>query len=341
MDSPKSLWSDLPLTAGIATLVCYAGVFNDVIGVEEVASRLGVPGSSDFRSALSELQHQGRVILKDGFVGLPHLENQLAAKPEKIAAAHRLIESRRRSLWRLGRNPTVRFVGISGSLAAANPIKDRNNHLDLDVFVVTRHRCLWVYRILLGFRGLFSRFEPQLRLCVNYVMDAAHLEVLNRNLYTATEIKNLIPVSGFDMYADFLAANKWVNYYYPGLAGGAEVRVATPTGEAVNRSFFALYTVLRSIKWMDLSILREISFKTDPTRGGGMNATVPAYGGYQAMVQNKFGRLARTWFPELLDSELIDKLFPDQFSMKIRNGEVDVAALLMAAGSRIDYGKYG
>ena len=55
MNPQRSIWSDLPLTTGIAALVCYAGVFNDVIGIEELASRLGVSGKEEFYSALNKL----------------------------------------------------------------------------------------------------------------------------------------------------------------------------------------------------------------------------------------------------------------------------------------------
>ena len=33
-----SIWYDLPMATGIATLVAYAGVFGDVIGIEEIAA---------------------------------------------------------------------------------------------------------------------------------------------------------------------------------------------------------------------------------------------------------------------------------------------------------------
>ena len=34
MNSQRGVWSDLPLSTGIAALVCYAGVFGDVIGID-------------------------------------------------------------------------------------------------------------------------------------------------------------------------------------------------------------------------------------------------------------------------------------------------------------------
>ncbi len=339
-DSPKGLWSDLPLTAGIATLVCYAGVFNDVIEVEAMASRLGVPAAGRFKTALDDLRRQGRVIVRDGYAGLPGLENRLAIKASQAALARRLIESQLGRLRRIAKNPLIQFVGVSGSLAAGNPVRDRNNHLDLDVFLITRHPYLWLYRILRGIRSLFPWREPEPALCINYIMDAAHLQVPNRNFYTATEIRNVIPVSGLTFYRRFLQANSWANYYYPGLAGVGAPAADAPSGDLVNKGFFILYNLLRSIKWLDLKILRTTSFKTDLHRGTGPNLKGQAYGGYQAMAQKKFSRLAETWFPDLLNDAVIDRLFPDELSGEIKRGEIDLPAIILETGLGCDYGKY-
>lgn len=340
MDSPKSLWSDLPLTAGIATLVCYAGVFNDVIGVEEVAARLGVPRDRGFSQALDDLVRQGKVIVQDGFAGLPGLEEQLAAKAGKIATARRLIQSRLGCLRRLGMSPIIEFVGISGSLAAGNPVRDQENHLDLDVFLITRHQYLWLCRILLGFRHLFDWREPEPELCVNYIMDAAYLMVINRNFYTATDIRNLIPVTGIDTYRRFLQANRWVDYYYPGLSGSPAPDRAPARGRLISKCFFVIYAVLRTIKWRDMGILRKLSFKEDLRGGVGLELHAPAHGGYQALVQKKFRRLAETCFPELLHAGLIERMFPDELGVAIEGGNSDLAALMAVTNIGPGYRKY-
>ncbi len=77
-----------------------------------------------------------------------------------------------------------------------------------------------------------------------------------------------------------------------------------------------------------------------PAPGAGLNLKAQAYWGYQALVQDKFSRLARAWFPELFDADLIDKLFPDEFSGEIKRGEIDVATIVLNAGLASDYSKY-
>lgn len=336
MNSQRNIWSDLPLSAGIATLVCYAGVFNDVIEIEEVASRLGMSGQDEYYAALNQLHVQGRLMVKDGFVGLPDLEDKVAVKVSKIETANRLINARIDCLNKLGRNPMIKFVGVSGSLAAKNPTRDRNSHLDVDVFLITRNECLWLYNIAHGVRNFFARDKNEPVLCMNYRMDESDLMITNRNFYTATEIRNLVPIAGLDTFRKFLQINSWVDFYYPGTSGAPEPVVAASSGGLLNKFCYVLYVTLRCVKWGSLDPLRKISFKTDPYRGIGFHVLKPQYGGYQKLVQKKFCRLAENSFPDLVNSELIGKLFPDKLSTEIERGGIDAVNLLV-----FDYSKYG
>ncbi|HVU16603.1 MAG TPA: hypothetical protein VHD32_06745 [Candidatus Didemnitutus sp.] len=341
MENPRhSVWADHPLTTGIAALVCYAGVFNDVIGVEEMASRLGVAGRGDFPEALNELQRRGKIVVRDGFAALPNLADQIPEKIAKIEKTRQLIASRRPGLESLRRNPILKFVGISGSLAANNPVKDRNNEVDLDIFLITRAQCLWPFALWQSFRNLFPRKRPAIRLCLNYVMDESSLLIANRNFYTATELRNLIPVSGLETYRRFLQANRWAEYYYPGMAGEMAPFEPAPTGAWVNKSLYVLFIVLRSVKRWTLAPIREISFKGNVRRGTNVHVLRAEYGGYQPLVQKKFGRLAETWFPELLDRDLVQKLFPDELSAEIRSGNSHLSAPLLEI-MRERHRKYG
>jgi hypothetical protein len=336
----RGIWSDLPMATGIATLVCYAGVFGDVIGVEEIATRLGAAGHAEFYSALNRLHRNGKIILRDGFAALPDLEDKIRMKGSKIETASRLISSRMEELARLGRNPLIKFVGISGSLAASNPTRDRNNELDLDVFLITRSQCIWLYVIPMLIRNAFPRKPIEPNLCANLIMDESHVEIFNRNFYTATEIRNLIPVSGLDAYRRFLQVNSWVDRYYPGFSGASVPIVATRSSGLINQSLYVIFGILRGIKRLSLKPLQEISSRQEPMNGINFNRLSTNYGGYQAMVNKKFTRLAVKWFPDQLDSEHIEKLFPDDLSAGIRKGSIDVFKMNRRAGRPYDYSKY-
>lgn len=324
------------METGIATLVCYAGVFGDVIGVEEMAIRLGVAGQDDFYFALNELRHQGRIILKGGYAGLPGLEDKLCAKASKVETTRQLIDSRMQDLRKLGRNPIIKFVGISGSLAASNPTADCNGHLDIDLFLITRNQCLWLYVIPRGLRNLFPRAEKEPTLCDNYIMDELSLKVNNRNFFTATDIRNLIPVTGMAAYRKFLQSNNWVDYYYPGFTGCSVPTPERKSSNLINKSLFFIYTLLRCIKHRSLEPVKYFSCNTNPLSSINHNRLTQQCGGYQPLVQKKFSRLATTWFRDLVDDKLIDKLFPDELSDVIRKQELEYFRI----HTTLDYSKY-
>jgi hypothetical protein len=336
----RGLWSDLPMETGIATLVCYAGVFGDVIGVEEISTRLGAAGHEEFHAALNKLHNQGRIIVRDGFAGLPGHEEQIHLKASKIAIADRLIRSRQADLEKLGRNPMIKFVGISGSLAARNPAPDYKNHLDMDIFLITRNQCLWLYQIPRSFRNMFFPEKKEPNLCINFIMDESSLEVSNKNLFTATDIRNLIPISGSDAYQRFLQVNRWVNYYYPGFSSGSVLAGKTASGSMLNKCLYFFHAILRSVKHLSIIPLRELSFKMDPSKGINFNRLSNRSGGFQLFVHNKFSRLSARWFPDLVDAALIEKLFPDELSTVIRNGATEALELGPEIGLMFD-SKYG
>ena len=107
--------------------------------------------------------------------------------------------------------PFVRAVFISGSLSK-NVMPDGG---DIDYFIVTQPGRLWIARTLLVlFKKLFL-FNSHKYFCVNYFVDQNHLEIEEKNRFTATEIITLLPTYGQQYYQQFFAANTWAKKYYP------------------------------------------------------------------------------------------------------------------------------
>jgi len=334
------IWSDLPLSTGIATLVCYAGVFHDVIGIEEMASRLGVSGREDFYTSLNELHREGRIVLEDGYAGLPDLRDKIRLKAAKIETTAQLINSRLEDLQRLGKNPVVKFVGISGSLAAQNPTSDRNAKPDVDIFLITRSQCLWLFVIPSYIRNVLFKEKKEPRLCCNFIMDESSVEVSNKNFFTATDIRNLVPLSGPETYRWFLQSNRWVDYYYPGFSTASPPMAARSTGTLVIKSLYVLFNILRCIRRVSLAPLRNLSFKMDSSENNNFNRVSVRLGGYQALVHRRFIRLSAKWYPDLVDAALVEKLFPDELSDGIRRGDTAAVKIDAEMGLMFD-SKYG
>lgn len=109
--------------------------------------------------------------------------------------------------------PFTRGVYISGSLSKG--YMDKNS--DIDYFILTSRNRLWLCRtLLILFKKVFL-LNSHRNFCINYLIDIDHLEIKERNIYTATEIALLMPMYNFEQYENFLNENSWVKEYYPNL----------------------------------------------------------------------------------------------------------------------------
>jgi hypothetical protein len=58
-------------------------------------------------------------------------------------------------------------------------------------------------------------FRKQHWLCMNYFIDEQHLEIREKNIFTATEIATVIPVRGNAAFNKFHLLNSWAKSYLP------------------------------------------------------------------------------------------------------------------------------
>ncbi|MFY8109728.1 MAG: nucleotidyltransferase domain-containing protein [Bacteroidia bacterium] len=107
--------------------------------------------------------------------------------------------------------PFVRSVCISGSLSKG--CVDEQG--DIDYFIVTEPQRLWITRtLLIAFKKLFL-LNSHKYFCVNYFVDTKHLEIPDKNIFTATELLTLLPMNGKKIYYDLIQNNEWAYTYLP------------------------------------------------------------------------------------------------------------------------------
>lgn len=118
--------------------------------------------------------------------------------------------------------PTVKFVGITGSLAMMNAKK----YSDIDLMIITLKNTLWTTRLLIflvllilhiPFRWSGKRGERD-KLCINLWLDESDFvwSKKDRNIYTAHEIAQIVPLVNKDnIYEKFLWKNRWFLEYWP------------------------------------------------------------------------------------------------------------------------------
>lgn len=111
---------------------------------------------------------------------------------------------------------------VTGSLAADNA----DEHADIDFLLVYPTARTYVsfaaVRLMVGVPG-----SPLGKMCPNYAISEARLEIRPQNLFTAWEIAKAVPMFGFDVYGRFVQANRWAQRYLPNALPGLDALPAS------------------------------------------------------------------------------------------------------------------
>lgn len=107
--------------------------------------------------------------------------------------------------------PYVKSVSISGALSKGS----YDNDGDIDFFIITEPHRLWIARTSLILYKKIFLLNSKKYFCVNYFISTDHLEISEKNLFTATELATLIPVTGKKTYTAFLEKNTWTKKHFP------------------------------------------------------------------------------------------------------------------------------
>jgi hypothetical protein len=160
----------------------------------------------------------------------------LAWRPELInIRQRRAVEAER--LWpiairygrAIGSLPFTRMVAVTGALAMDNP----EPAADIDYLIVTQVGRLWVCRAMVVLLVKVAARE-EIELCPNFLLAENRLEFGQRNLYTAHEVAQMVPLAGASIYRQFIHANDWAFAFLPNAAVAPEpMRGRAPTLRAL------------------------------------------------------------------------------------------------------------
>ena len=117
----------------------------------------------------------------------------------------------------IGQFPFVKAVFLSGSLSKGV----NNGDADLDLFLVSKENRLWICRSIITCFKKFLLLNKKRFLCPNYILAEDHLEIPEKNIFTATELVTLRPLylSDGSLGSRLYACNSWVESFYPNCKG--------------------------------------------------------------------------------------------------------------------------
>lgn len=206
--------ADVMCNVQIATRIirqlAYSEVFNHPLTTHELATFCGMP-QKEMQFQLELLAEERLINREDEFWFLTPRDNKIERRKTASEQAQKHLKKAHQVGRLINRFPYVRGVAISGSLSKGVLYHDS----DFDFFIITDANRLWVARtILILYKKLFL-LNSRKYFCVNYFIDTQHLEIEEKNIFTATELFTLRPVSG-DIFQTFYSNNDWVQHHFPG-----------------------------------------------------------------------------------------------------------------------------
>ncbi len=187
--------------------ILYFSIFNYPLKLEEIRSFSISKDKATIQKDLDELVTKNIIIQIDDFYLLDN--NRKAIEKRKKGnqmALQALVKAKKRAQF-ISKFPFVEAVGVSGSLSKGY----YDSESDIDFFVITKPNKVWLCRTFLMVYKKIFLFNSRKYFCINYFMSSNSLEVAEKNRFTATEIKTLIPFQGKSAFEAFYKKNVWVS----------------------------------------------------------------------------------------------------------------------------------
>jgi len=197
----------------ILATIAYFNMFEYPLKKNEIFLFLGhCDDFSEFERALNFLTNDS-VIFKIGeFYGL-HNNFALVMKRQKgYEKAIHMLKKAEKSAKLISAFPFIKGVAISGSLSKYFA----DDQTDVDFFIITAPNRLWIARTFLHLlKKLTYLLNMQDLFCMNYFIDESEPVILEKNIYTATEVATILPIRGVDAFETFFNANSWIKNFLP------------------------------------------------------------------------------------------------------------------------------
>ena len=196
----------------LATLA-YFNMFDYPLSKSEIFIFLGhCDDFHEFEFGLQELQDEFIIFKIGEFYSLYNNYSLAARRYRGNEKAKIMLRKADKAASLLSAFPFVRGIAVSGSLS--KNFADENT--DIDFFIITSANRLWIARTFLHiFKKFTYLFNMQDLFCMNYFIDEEELGILEKNIYTATEIATIMPLCGCKIFDSFFKENTWARSYFP------------------------------------------------------------------------------------------------------------------------------
>lgn len=202
-----------PLSNSIILSLLYFDIFSYPLTAREIFQHSTIPNITEttLEAELEKLIQKKLIGTDRGFFFIPSKQNLVDRRLAGNIKAHEYVQKARRISRFISFFPFVRGIFLSGSVSKG--YADHNS--DIDYFIVTEPGRLWLSRtLLILFKKIFL-LNSRKYFCLNYFVDKEHLEIQDKNLFTAVELAYLLPVYNESIHQSIIHENRWICYYLP------------------------------------------------------------------------------------------------------------------------------
>ena len=197
------------ISRAVLQTVAYSDIFDYPLTAPEIHRYL-----TGLKASLEEVVHamgsDGIVTRTGDYFTLPGREEIVSIRTKREVYSRKLLPRALRYGHMLGNLPYIRMVALTGSLSVMNV----SEHQDFDYMLVTAPGRVWTARAFALALNRFARLQGY-TLCPNLIISEKALKWTQRDLYSARELCQMMPITGFDMYHRLMEVNKWVGDFLP------------------------------------------------------------------------------------------------------------------------------
>jgi len=195
------------------------------------------PERAEFDRALDRLLLDKQVSMTAGWHFIAGRDLLIRKRQEGESHARRLWSQAYLAAGRMRHLPFVRGIYLSGDLSKGVAGAES----DIDFFIITARHRVWICKLFLALFRRVSRCNRDKLLCFNYLLSESHLELSERDLFTAAEVIGLAPLYGLRLFRRFLAQNEWVAEYFPRYRRAANQSCCVYHGHSRRQRFCELF----------------------------------------------------------------------------------------------------
>lgn len=232
--------SSRDLSRAVLHTLAYADIFDYPLTGREIHHYLTAI-SAPLDAVVRTLQEQRLFTRTGDYYTLAGRVEIVSIRAEREARSRQLMPRALQYGRILGALPYVRMVALTGSLAVSNVSKNQ----DFDYMLVTAPGRVWMAR---AFALAFNRFTrlKGYTLCPNLLLSENALAWPVHDLYSARELCQMIPITGFDVYSKLMQMNQWVASFLPNAYMGSKSLLLensqehTPSGRPAFQRFLEI-----------------------------------------------------------------------------------------------------